>query len=164
MNPGRDQMVAPVLVSSANVPCRCESTKSATRPAAPLARTPLGVPSVCVHGRADDVVPIRQSERFVAAARAVGDTSALRAFDGGHFDLIAVGSPAWSLCVAALTDLKTDLETTMEHIFEIYIRCSPERLWRAITDPDTASTRVKTASPEDDHQPPEKTGSVVVVW
>jgi acetyl esterase/lipase len=73
--------------------------------ASPLARTPLGVPSVCVHGRADDVVPIRQSERFVAAARAVGDTSELRAFDGGHFDLITVGSPAWSLCVAALTDL-----------------------------------------------------------
>ncbi|MDT5012979.1 MAG: hypothetical protein QOH57_4596, partial [Mycobacterium sp.] len=39
------------------------------------------------------------------AARAVGDNSELRAFDGGHFDPIAVGSPAWLLCVAALTDL-----------------------------------------------------------
>jgi uncharacterized protein YndB with AHSA1/START domain/biotin operon repressor len=38
---------------------------------------------------------------------------------------------------AALADLKTDLETTMEHVFEIYIRCSPERLWQAITDADT---------------------------
>ncbi len=38
---------------------------------------------------------------------------------------------------AALADLKTDLETTMEKVFEIYIRCSPERLWQAITDPDT---------------------------
>ena len=53
-----------------------------------------GVPSICVHGRSDSVVPITQSERFVTAARGAGDSSELRAFDGGHFDLIAVGSPA----------------------------------------------------------------------
>lgn len=34
----------------------------------------------------------------------------------------------------ALSDLKTRLETTMEKIFEIYIRTTPERLWDAITD------------------------------
>ncbi|HUG86966.1 MAG TPA: metalloregulator ArsR/SmtB family transcription factor, partial [Euzebya sp.] len=39
--------------------------------------------------------------------------------------------------VAALTDLKRDLEgQAMEKVFEIYIRTTPERLWRAITDPD----------------------------
>jgi uncharacterized protein YndB with AHSA1/START domain len=37
---------------------------------------------------------------------------------------------------AALSDLKTDLETTMEKVFEIYIRTTPERLWEAITDPE----------------------------
>jgi uncharacterized protein YndB with AHSA1/START domain len=36
---------------------------------------------------------------------------------------------------ATLTGLKTDLEQTMEKVFEIYIKTSPERLWEAITDP-----------------------------
>jgi len=35
---------------------------------------------------------------------------------------------------AALSELKTDLEKTMEKVFEIYIRTTPERLWEAITD------------------------------
>src|SRR5436853_5737125 len=37
---------------------------------------------------------------------------------------------------AGLADLKRDLEQTMEKVFEIYIRTTPERLWEAITDPD----------------------------
>src|SRR5437868_566539 len=37
---------------------------------------------------------------------------------------------------AGLSELKTNLETTMEKVFEIYIRTTPERLWEAITDPD----------------------------
>ena len=37
---------------------------------------------------------------------------------------------------AGLADLKRDLEANMEKVFEIYIRTTPERLWRAITDPD----------------------------
>ncbi len=35
---------------------------------------------------------------------------------------------------AALSDLKHELERSMEKVFEIYIRTSPERLWEAITD------------------------------
>src|SRR5258707_13214696 len=36
---------------------------------------------------------------------------------------------------AALTELKHELEErTMEKVFEIYIRTTPERLWEAITD------------------------------
>jgi uncharacterized protein YndB with AHSA1/START domain/DNA-binding transcriptional ArsR family regulator len=35
---------------------------------------------------------------------------------------------------AALSDLKQRLENSMEKIFEIYIRTTPERLWEAITD------------------------------
>lgn len=38
---------------------------------------------------------------------------------------------------AGLSELKTSLETSMEKIFEIYIRTTPERLWAAITDPET---------------------------
>src|SRR5512141_1471552 len=37
---------------------------------------------------------------------------------------------------AALSDLKNELETQMEKVFEIYIRTTPERLWAAITDGD----------------------------
>jgi uncharacterized protein YndB with AHSA1/START domain len=37
---------------------------------------------------------------------------------------------------AALSELKTDLEKTMEKVFEIYIKTTPERLWQAITDPE----------------------------
>ncbi len=36
---------------------------------------------------------------------------------------------------AALSELKKDLEKTMEKVFEIYIKTTPERLWQAITDP-----------------------------
>jgi uncharacterized protein YndB with AHSA1/START domain len=36
---------------------------------------------------------------------------------------------------AALSDLKHRLERTVEKVFEIYIRTTPERLWEAITDP-----------------------------
>jgi uncharacterized protein YndB with AHSA1/START domain len=38
---------------------------------------------------------------------------------------------------AALTEIKHDLEgETMEKVFEIYIKTTPERLWQAITDPE----------------------------
>jgi uncharacterized protein YndB with AHSA1/START domain len=37
---------------------------------------------------------------------------------------------------AGLSGLKTELETSMEKVFEIYIKTTPERLWEAITDPE----------------------------
>jgi uncharacterized protein YndB with AHSA1/START domain/DNA-binding transcriptional ArsR family regulator len=37
--------------------------------------------------------------------------------------------------VRSLSDLKHELEKTMEKVYEIYIRTTPERLWEAITDP-----------------------------
>lgn len=70
--------------------------------ASPTARVPLGVPTVCVHGRDDDVVPIVQSQTFVAAAQQAGDTSELQAFDGDHSALIDTSTQAWELCVEAL--------------------------------------------------------------
>lgn len=73
--------------------------------ASPIALVPLGVPTVCVHGTADPLVPIDQSEGFVAAASAAGDATTLRTFDGDHFDPITVGTPAWELCVDGLRDL-----------------------------------------------------------
>jgi uncharacterized protein YndB with AHSA1/START domain len=38
--------------------------------------------------------------------------------------------------VEMLSDLKTELEKQMEKVFEIYIKTTPERLWKAITDPE----------------------------
>jgi uncharacterized protein YndB with AHSA1/START domain len=35
---------------------------------------------------------------------------------------------------AALSDIKSNLEESMEKVFEIYIKTTPERLWEAITD------------------------------
>ena len=40
---------------------------------------------------------------------------------------------------AALSGLKHELEKTMEKVFEIYIKTTPERLWQAITDPEIRS-------------------------
>ncbi|HJR92436.1 MAG TPA: SRPBCC domain-containing protein [Acidimicrobiia bacterium] len=36
---------------------------------------------------------------------------------------------------AGLVGLRNELERTMEKVYEIYIRTTPERLWEAITDP-----------------------------
>jgi uncharacterized protein YndB with AHSA1/START domain len=40
---------------------------------------------------------------------------------------------------SGLSELKTRLERTMEKVFEIYIKTTPERLWEAITTPDIRS-------------------------
>ena len=40
---------------------------------------------------------------------------------------------------AALSGLKNTLEETMEKVFEIYIKTTPERLWEAITDSEMRS-------------------------
>jgi dipeptidyl aminopeptidase/acylaminoacyl peptidase len=71
--------------------------------ASPIALLPLGVPVTCVHGEADDIVPIRQSERYVAAARASGDPARLVRLPGaGHFAVIDPGDPAWRASKAAV--------------------------------------------------------------
>jgi len=64
--------------------------------ASPIALVPLGVPQTIVHGREDRIVPLRLSERYVAAAGEKGDTVRLVVVEGaGHFDLIAPISKAW---------------------------------------------------------------------
>ncbi len=50
-----------------------------------------------------------------------------------HDRWVSKYTEAWA---AGLVDLKRDLEASMEKVFEIYIRTSPERLWQAITDPE----------------------------
>jgi uncharacterized protein YndB with AHSA1/START domain len=53
-----------------------------------------------------------------------------------HDRWVSKYTEAWT---AGLVGLKKELEFTMEKVFEIYIRTTPERLWEAITDPDTRS-------------------------
>ncbi|OLT04204.1 esterase [Pseudonocardia sp. CNS-004] len=64
--------------------------------ASPVERLPIGVPVVCVHGTADVNVPIRQSERFVAAAGADAELVTLPGAD--HFAVIDPETPAWKAC------------------------------------------------------------------
>src|SRR6202035_5969 len=48
-----------------------------------------------------------------------------------HDRWVSKYSEPWA---ATLSGLKRRLESTMEHVFEIYIKTTPERLWEAITD------------------------------
>lgn len=55
---------------------------------------------------------------------------------------------------AGLSDLKRDLESkTMEKVFEIYIKTTPERLWQALTDPELRSRYSFGVRPESDWTP-----------
>jgi uncharacterized protein YndB with AHSA1/START domain len=55
---------------------------------------------------------------------------------------------------ATLSELKTRLEDrTMEKLFEIYIKTTPERLWEALTDPAQKPSYTFGSSVETDWQP-----------
>ncbi|WFG46851.1 alpha/beta fold hydrolase [Pseudonocardia alni] len=74
--------------------------------ASPTAWLPLGVPSVCVHGTSDPIVPIEQSMSFVAAASAAGDGAELVRVDGAdHMQVIDIVQPGWAMAVRALDRL-----------------------------------------------------------
>ena len=62
----------------------------------PVELLPIGGRQVLVHGAADDIVPVSQSEGFVQRAEKVGDRPTLVKLDGiGHFELIDPESEAW---------------------------------------------------------------------
>ncbi|SDS88901.1 alpha/beta hydrolase family protein [Microlunatus soli] len=74
--------------------------------ASPLSRVPIGVPGVCLHGTADDRVPIDQSVRFVEAAVAAGDRCRLVTLPGvDHFSYLDPTSAAWSAAKSAALEL-----------------------------------------------------------
>ena len=67
--------------------------------ASPLVHVGDGARVICVHGDADDEVPLSQSERYVEAARAAGDPAELVTLPGiGHYELIDPEHEAWSVC------------------------------------------------------------------
>lgn len=63
----------------------------------PVALLPTGARVLCVHGSADDVVPVRQSDRYAAAARAAGDRVEVRVVPGDHMALIDPAGDPWRL-------------------------------------------------------------------
>jgi acetyl esterase/lipase len=70
----------------------------------PIARLPLSVPVVCVHSRADELVPFAQSQAYVTAA---GVSARLVEVDGDHFAHLKPNSSAWAAVVEALPGLLT---------------------------------------------------------
>ncbi|WP_166391252.1 alpha/beta hydrolase family protein [Nocardioides ochotonae] len=75
----------------------------------PVAQVPLAVPVRCVHARADDVVPLTQSEEYVARARAAGGDADLLVVEDDladpHMALVDPDSPAWARTVDLLAGL-----------------------------------------------------------
>jgi acetyl esterase/lipase len=69
----------------------------------PMEIVPLGAPQVVLHGTADGLIPITDSERYVATARAHGDKATLVKLDGlGHVEPVDPRSAAWSPLANAL--------------------------------------------------------------
>ncbi len=71
----------------------------------PTAMIPLGVPVRCVHGTADDTVPLAQSTDYVERATAAGADAELIEIDGDHFTVIDPSSEAWTTTLAVLDRL-----------------------------------------------------------
>ncbi len=72
----------------------------------PMAHVGDGARVVCVHGDADESVPLSQSSRYVDAAVLAGDPARLVVLPGvGHMELVDVGHQAWSVCRDALLQM-----------------------------------------------------------
>ena len=69
----------------------------------PYELLPLEIPGTMVHGLADSTVPIRQSDRFAAKAKQVGDhVTEVRLPGVDHFMLIDPSTTAWAQCREAV--------------------------------------------------------------
>ncbi len=63
----------------------------------PVRLVPSGVDLLCVHGTADDSVPVEQSSRYAEAATAVGARVDVRLVPGDHMVLIDPAGAPWAL-------------------------------------------------------------------
>jgi acetyl esterase/lipase len=69
--------------------------------ASPVARLPLGVPLLVVHGDADPDVPVELSRELVARARAAGDeVESIELAGVGHMEHIDPATDAWQRAAA----------------------------------------------------------------
>jgi acetyl esterase/lipase len=73
----------------------------------PVLRITAGLPVRIVHGDRDDVVPINQSESYIAAAREAGQNAALTVIEGDHMAVIEPSDPAFPKLLAALDEILT---------------------------------------------------------
>lgn len=96
---GRGAVAELLAGSPAAVPARYAE-------ASPLARLPLGVPHLVLHGALDDAVSVADARRYAAAARACDDpVEFIELPDAGHFDPIEPASGAHAAFVAWLERL-----------------------------------------------------------
>lgn len=70
----------------------------------PVRLVPTGIRTVLVHGIADNVVPVGQSELYLAAARAAGDDCNVLRVNGGHMQHVDPASAAVDQLHQALAD------------------------------------------------------------
>jgi acetyl esterase/lipase len=75
------------------------------RLADPLGQVPVPAPVLCVHARADDVVPFAQSSAYVTASTRAGGTAALLEVPGDHSTLIDPEHRGWAVVRDGLPDL-----------------------------------------------------------
>jgi acetyl esterase/lipase len=73
----------------------------------PVRLLPTGAAVLCVHGAADDVVPVEQSERYATAAARAGDDVELRVVPGDHMVVIDPSSDAWATVRAWMAHRRT---------------------------------------------------------
>ena len=64
------------------------------------------LPVRIVHGGRDDVVPMNQSDTYVAAARAAGQDATVTVVDGDHMVVIDPGHPAFEQLLVALDEIR----------------------------------------------------------
>ncbi len=70
----------------------------------PMARLPIGVPTLIVQGREDDPDLVDMNRRYVAAARAAGDEVTWLEQPGDHFAVIDPRSELWRDTATLLVD------------------------------------------------------------
>lgn len=68
----------------------------------PQQQIPLDVPVWCVHGVDDTIVPVGQSEGYVAAAEAAGAQAEVVRVEGDHFVVIDPDGEAWAVTLEVL--------------------------------------------------------------
>ena len=72
----------------------------------PIELLPTGSRQVVVHGTADTIVPVSQSERFVERAKELGEQPTLvKLEEVGHFELIDPESDTWRIVARAVLPL-----------------------------------------------------------
>lgn len=69
----------------------------------PMARLPIGVPTLLVQGAGDSPDLVDVNRRYATAARAAGDDVTLLELPGDHFDVIKPGSALWAATMAEVT-------------------------------------------------------------